>query len=822
MKTGAVHFGSNAPNWYGDFFFDRLPISYLNEYKGVADRLNLPGGMWRATRSSIVDVPFALTGVARVCIERGRVSVMKETAIGELLMHAGLVDAPGLSQAREAQVQNAASLGKTLANLGLADEESSAAAIAKKLHMELLGNEPVSIASEVAILLPADFCRRRLVLPLSVHGGMVRLAMTDPLDLSTIQDVEFQTSKRVTAVVASETKIENLLRKTYQTEAKDTESILAAAGSGGEVEAVDETEFELIDPTKLAKDVKLPPIIRLVNSILSNAAKAGASDIHLEPKETHLQVRQRIDGLLRDVMAIPKNLKDATLSTIKVLSGMDITERRRPQDGRSRLRFEGKRIELRVSTLPTQFGEKAVIRLLHSSRALLAMEQLDLSPENLRIFKLILSRPQGMVLVTGPTGSGKSSTLYTALNWVRSSTNNIITVEDPIEYQLEGVNQVQINVRAGITFAAGLRSILRQDPNIILVGEIRDRETAGIALEAAQTGHLLLSTLHTNDAPATITRLLDLGAEAFLIASALLCVLGQRLVRRPCSFCSVPYTPSRELIERAGGESRMPTNPRWMAGRGCEECSRSGYKGRIAIHELLQTNAEVRELISRRAPEQAIRKAARSAGMRTLLEDGIEKAAQGLTTLEEVVHAVAIDDDAVHKDEATKPVNLCAPTIPAIKAKEEVPTEVPRRSSEVNVTGDSQQREKVLVVEDSRTILAVVKYFLELEGFEVLTANDGAAGLEVAKAQQPRVIITDYNMPGMDGMAMVKILREDPQTRGIAIIMLTSETSIDRETQALSAGADDYILKPVEPRRLAARVKALLARATDRAAVLHS
>jgi CheY-like chemotaxis protein len=310
-----------------------------------------------------------------------------------------------------------------------------------------------------------------------------------------------------------------------------------------------------------------------------------------------------------------------------------------------------------------------------------------------------------------------------------------------------------------------------------------------------------------------------LGIEPFLIASALLCVLGQRLVRRPCSFCSIPQAPTREMIERAGGESRMPADARWMAGRGCEECGQSGYKGRIAIHELLQVNEEVRELISRRAPEHAIRKAGRSAGMRTLLEDGIGKAAHGLTTLEEVLRAVALDDEGIHKDESTKPMTASPPSIPEEQPQLAVPIQIPVVAKEENVAIGSQQKEKVLVVEDSRTILAVVKYFLELEGFEVLTANDGATGLEVAKTHQPRVIITDYNMPGMDGMAMVKVLREDPKTRNIAIIMLTSDASIDRETQALSAGADDYILKPVEPRRLAARVKALLARSNERALV---
>jgi type IV pilus assembly protein PilB len=501
---------------------------------------------------------------------------------------------------------------------------------------------------------------------------------------------------------------------------------------------------------------------------------------------------------------------------------MDIADRRRPQDGRSRLKYEGKRIDLRVSTLPTQFGEKVVIRLLDSKRARVTMEQLGLTSENQHAFQLMLSRAQGMILVTGPTGSGKSSTLYTALNWVKSPTKNIITVEDPIEYQLDGVNQVQINTKAGVTFAAGLRSILRQDPNIILVGEIRDQETAGIALEAAQTGHLLLSTLHTNDAPGTITRLLDLGIEPFLISSAVIGILAQRLVRSPCPSCSVSQSPSADAIEKAGGASRLPADAKWIAGRGCEECRQSGCKGRIAIHELLVVNDEVRELISRRASEHAIRKAARNAGMRTLLEDGILKAAQGLTTLDDVVRVVAADDAAAHKEEATKPEASCSSAdrdeaATHHKEAELEPDEAtPPVASEMGKPGDPQGKERVLVVEDSATIASVVKYFLELEGFEVLVAKDGNSGLEAARRDQPHVIVTDYNMPGMDGMAMVRALRSEAVTRGIAVLMLTSEESVEKETQALEAGVDDYILKPVEPRRLAARVRSVLARSQRR------
>ena len=738
--------------------------------------------------------------------------MVSEQLIGDLLIRAGLIDTSALSRAREEQQKCGISLALALANLGLADERGIAVAIAKSLQLESLSAELPEVPPDVSALLPADFCRKRQIVPLSLTGKVLRLAVIDPMDYATTQDAEFRSGKRVTAVVASEASVRALLDRVYPVQ-EEADQVLSASGLEGEVESVVDTEFEVVDPAKLAKDTKMPPVVRLVNLILSGAAKEGASDIHMEPKDSHLQVRYRVDGLLRDVIKVPKNQQDATISRMKIISGMDIADRRRPQDGRSRLRFEGKRIDLRVSTLPTHFGEKVVIRLLDSRRAQVAMDQMGLTEENLHNLQLMLSRPQGMVLVTGPTGSGKSSTLYTALNWVKSPTKNIITVEDPVEYQLDGVNQVQINPKAGITFAAGLRSILRQDPNVILVGEIRDQETAGIALEAAQTGHLLLSTLHTNDAPGSVTRLLDLGIEPFLISSAIIGILAQRLVRKPCPRCLEPRAPSADAIEKAGGTSRLPADAKWVAGRGCEECSNSGAKGRMAIHELLVVNEEVRELITRRASEHAIRKAARDAGMRTLLEDGIVKAAAGLTTLEEVVRVVSADDAAVLKEDATKPAGS-SPVVHQ-SSEEEIqlsPEEAPAAPNSDSPHTDSRAQQCVLVVEDSRTILAVVKYFLELEGFTVLEAKDGQTGLEVAKQKRPDVIVTDCNMPGMDGMAMVREIRAHPPTRGIAVIMLTSENSIEREEQALAAGADDFILKPVEPRRLAARVKSLLAR----------
>jgi len=767
---------------------------------------------------------------------------------GDLLIKKGLVDAAGLARAIEAQASQPATLGRTLARLGLAAESAVAAELASALHLGFLQyveDQPPQISEKALATLPEEFCKKRGVLPLAIEGNVLTVAIVDPLDDSAIQDVKFRTGKKITAVVMTQTGFEQLCAHLHpEDHSAGAYDMLATAKPSGEVEQLSaDDEFELIDPATLAKDTKLPPIIRLVNLILSDAASAGASDVHVEPQEKSLQVRQRVDGMLRDVLTIPHHLQDQTVSRFKIMSGMDIAERRKPQDGRSRLRFEGRRIELRVSTLPTQFGEKVVIRLLNSDRAIKPIDQIDFEARPLRVMKSFLARPQGMILVTGPTGSGKTSTLYTSLNSIKSSSNNIITLEDPIEFQLPGVNQTQINAKAGVTFASGLRSILRQDPNVILVGEIRDRETAEIALQAALTGHLLLSTLHTNDAPGTITRLIDLGIAPFLVASSLLGIVAQRLVRRPCPECAVPQAPSAELIDRVGGAQRLRADGKYLVGQGCPKCGGSGTKGRLAIHEMLEINNEVRDLINNRGSELAIRNAARRNGMRTLFEDGLEKAAQGLTTIDELLRVVSADEAFEEESKAApSKVAVAAPPAPAAQAVV-APAAVVRASAapapaapvasapapqaptaqhdaaQVDSAQDpNAPRRRVLVVEDSHTIVSVVKYFLELEGFEVLVAENGLTGLATALKERPDFIVSDVNMPDMNGVEMVRTIRAEPSMADVRILMLTSESSVDREAEGLEAGADDYILKPVEPRRLAARVKALLARSRNRAA----
>jgi type IV pilus assembly protein PilB len=713
--------------------------------------------------------------------------------LGDLLVKRGVIDAAGLTRAIAAQAKAGTTLARALADLGIADESVVASTIATALHLEYLSGELPDVSPAAVALLTADFCKKRGVVPLALDGAVLRVAVSNPLDDSVVRDVGFRTGKKTVGIVVTQAWLDRLYAKVYAPSGASSATpydMLSKADPAGEVEATSEREYEL-DPAALAKDTNLPPVVRLVNLMLSDAASAGASDVHIEPQETLLQVRQRVDGLLHEVLTIPRHLQDATISRLKIMSGMDISERRKPQDGRCQLKLGSGRIDLRVSSMPTQFGEKIVIRLLNPDRAVLPIEDLGLAPQNLRLLQSFLARPQGMVLVTGPTGSGKSSTLYTSLNSIKSSTNNIITLEDPIEVQVPGVNQMQVNARAGVTFASGLRSILRQDPNVILVGEIRDQETADIALGAAQTGHLLLSTLHTNDATATITRLFDLGIQPFLIAASLVGIVAQRLVRRSCPACQTPQQPSADLIDKAGGPSLMPTGARWVVGLGCDQCGQSGLKGRIAIHEVMAVNDEVRELISSRAAEHVIRKAAIRGGMRTLLEDGVDKAAKGLTTLEEVLRVVSSGDASGRV--AVRPPDVVAPAAGTAPASA--------------VAGG-----KVLVVEDSPTIMSVIKYFLEIEGFEVFSAENGLLGLEMALKERPDVIVSDVMMPGMGGVDMVKALRADPQMKNVRILMLTSESSVEAEAEGLSAGADDYILKPVEPRRLAARVKALRAR----------
>jgi len=733
--------------------------------------------------------------------EREIAGTMRGRKLGEILIEMGLVDAAGLARALEVQARDGRALRTVVSALGLADENAVSGAIADHYRLERL-ETAIGPDLDAGRLLPIEFCLKHLVVPAKADASTLWLAMVNPVDLACIQGVEFKTNRRVVPIVASESVIRKVIGQ-IQGAPDDAADLFGSLSHEAAIELV--ADEDPADPRQLEREIELPQTVRLVTTILVNAVNEGASDIHLEPQESSIQVRYRVDGLLQDMLRIPKSLKDATISRLKIMSGMDISERRKPQDGRSQLKTDGRRIDLRVSSLPTQYGEKIVIRILDGSKAQIGMDELGIMLDTLEQFQRLLSMPQGMILVTGPTGSGKTSTLYAALNWVKSSTKNIVTIEDPIEYRLPGINQVQINARAGLTFASGLRSFLRQDPNVVLVGEIRDQETAKIALEASQTGHLLFSTLHTNDAAATVTRLLDLGIECSLIASSLSGILAQRLVRRTCSLCAEEVTPSPEVVDRLGGAARLGAGQAWRAGRGCEVCKNSGYKGRLAIHELLEMTGNIRALVARQAPEQTIREAARRNGMRTLAEDGIAKAAEGLTTLDEVAR-VAPRDEVRAAGPSPRDTDHPSPPREALAA--------PGPPAPVNgsTPGADGPPARILVVDDSPTMVHVISYFLQLEGYTVESARDGEQALAAVRLDPPHLIVSDVDMPRMNGFELLRALRADPLTSEIPILMLTARSSVENETEGLETGADDYVAKPVEPRRLAARVKNLLSR----------
>ena len=463
----------------------------------------------------------------------------KRLKLGDILIKAGIIDAKTLANALEIQKTRKKRIGQILKEMGVADDEEIARALATQLKIPFARLKDVQIAPEVIAHVPPEVAENYLLLPLKEINRSLVVAMANPLEIYALEDLRFMTGMSVSVVVAPERDIVAALNKYYPK--KDLEADFAVGPAPDEgLEVVQKRADEEKDVHDLMQMTSAPPVVRFTNSILADAIKQKASDIHIEPQKSSVVVRYRVDGIMREIMETDRQVHASVVSRIKIISDMDISVRRKPQDGRTQVRLDGRSYDMRVSTIPTAFGEKVTIRILDQEKGALSLETIGLSTPYLNRLMGAIKRPQGMILVTGPTGSGKSSTLYACLNHLNSHEVNIITVEDPIEYEIKGINQVQINPAAGITFAAGLRSILRQDPDIVMVGEIRDAETAEIALQAAQTGHLVLSTLHTNDAPSAVTRLMDLGIQPFLISSALLAVVGQRLVRMICPRCKAP------------------------------------------------------------------------------------------------------------------------------------------------------------------------------------------------------------------------------------------------------------------------------------------
>jgi general secretion pathway protein E len=477
------------------------------------------------------------------------------------------------------------------------------------------------------------FMKQYRFLPLFLENNVLQIVMANPADIETLDAVRMHTGYEVEPLVGEEGAVLEAIDRLYGSGATTVGKIIEDMG-GEEIEIIsgpaEEDEGHLRD---LASEA---PVIRLVNLLVNRAVEAGASDIHFEPFEERLVVRYRVDGVLHEVESPPKRLQAAIISRLKLMAKMNIAERRLPQDGRIRVRVEGRSIDIRVSTVPTVFGESLVLRLLDRSAVLITLESLGFDSKALRRFEGLVSRPYGMLLVTGPTGSGKTTTLYASLDRIKSAEKKIITIEDPVEYQIEGINQIQVMPRIGLTFANGLRSIVRQDPDVVMVGEIRDQETADIAVHAALTGHLVFSTVHTNDAAGAVARLADMGLEGFLIASSVMGILAQRLVRKVCPDCAVEKMPDPSLLGRLSGEGGFPSGD-YRVGEGCGACNQTGYRGRVGIFELMVLSEQIRKLVLKQTSASAIREAAVAEGMRTLREDGIAKVRQGITTLSEVL-----------------------------------------------------------------------------------------------------------------------------------------------------------------------------------------
>lgn len=553
--------------------------------------------------------------------------------LGELLVETGLLSEARLSEALKTQQGTGKRLGQVLFELRFLTEEEIAFALAMQLKIPFVDLRDHDVNEEVIEMIPEEVCRKFLCIPIDRSDNVLHVSMADPLDLNMIKELQFITGFSIQPAISTPTQILDRVQKHHHPEkSMDTTEF------GGE-ELLEfypeekETEAEEFDKFQDS------PFVKMVDLIIKNAIKKGASDVHIEAQESNVRVRNRIDGVLQETIKLPKWTQPIIISRIKVLGGMNIAERRLPQDGRIKVRSKNFSADLRVSTLPTFYGEKAVIRILNKEEAFLSLDQLGFEKRNLAVLKSFVRQPQGMILITGPTGSGKTSTLYGCMQEIRSEEVNIVTVEDPVEYELGGINQVQINEKVGLTFPFILRSILRQDPNVIMVGEIRDEETAELALQASLTGHLVLSTLHTSDAPTAVTRLMDIGMPPFLIASSLIGVVAQRLVRVICPECKEEYVPDTELLSRLSlREEELPF--KFYHGSGCSHCDNTGFKGRTAIEEVMVMGYKMRELVQEQATADTLREAAMATGMTTLGISGLAKIRMGITTIEEVLRAV--------------------------------------------------------------------------------------------------------------------------------------------------------------------------------------
>ncbi|MDQ7003630.1 MAG: ATPase, T2SS/T4P/T4SS family [Ghiorsea sp.] len=714
------------------------------------------------------------------------------------LIDTGLVTQDQISEAMQSNEAKQGGLLFGLISLDSVDSSAVLQALAKIYKVPYLDLNHVEMDEHLIDKCSEDLCKDFHFVPVAMSGGEMVVATADPMDYAAMDSLQFKLGQRVRPVFSSPELIQSKIKEVFAAGDEVLDDVMSEMGDTGDFEVSSEEEdAESADIDSLKKGAEGSPIIKLVNGIIIKAMKLGSSDIHIEAGDRSSVVRLRIDGRLRAVMKFPSKAHPMLVSRIKIMSKLDISNTRTPQDGRTKVKFSGKGFDMRVSTLPAMYGEKIVMRILDKSGLSLSLDILafeKLADERIRE---CIERPTGAVLVTGPTGSGKTTTLYSFLHHINSEETNIVTVEDPVEFQIKGLNQVQVNARAGMTFAAALRSILRQDPDVVMVGEIRDEETAHIALHAAQTGHLVMSTLHTNDAPSTVSRLVEMGTDAIALSSCLNMIVAQRLARRLCSQCKKKVKPNAAMVKHL----EIPDDMMFYEPVGCDKCMNIGYKGRCGVHEVLYVNDRVRETIANEASDQELMQVCREEGMYALFEDGMNKVLAGVTSVKEVLRLATPPEDFSFRDRLDEN-GLLMSIGQAASARDSLQV----KSTEAN------SKNTILIIDDSKSIRSLVRFILQAEGHDVVEADDGRKGIGLLQQAKDSLslIIVDYDMPHMDGPTFIKEVRRQSKYDAIPVIMLTSRKDEEDEVLGLDAGADDYIVKPVEPMKLQARVRRVL------------
>jgi len=710
-----------------------------------------------------------------------------------------------------------AEAGRTLWEMLVAQKVSSDEQILQKLsaRFRLKIADVAHLDPKAGGGVPEQLARRYRVLPLRLTDSFLELATSNPFDLDAEKALAFATAREIRMLLLAPSKIAEKLDEMYRPE-KALDKLLEGMEGGSDlVQLADQAPPEELNISEAEASER--PVVRLVDLIISEGILSRSSDIHIEPEEGGVAVRYRIDGVLRQVMKIPRQAGLPLISRIKIMSSLDIADRMRPQDGRARVAVNGQPIDLRVSTLPAAQGEKVVIRILDSRATVKSLESLGFNPGEAEAITQLLQNHEGVILVTGPTGSGKTTTLYSMINQIKTEGVNIVTVEDPVEYRMQGIVQVQVQEKAGLTFGSALRSILRQDPNVILVGEIRDKETAQIAVQASLTGHLVLSTLHTNDAANAVTRLVDIGVEAYKIAAALRGVIAQRLMRKLCPTCKEVWmeAPPEKL------RKWIPTGTPLYRAAGCPDCAMTGYRGRFSIIEVLTVSPEVERRIAAGEPAARIADAARRAGMKSLWDSGLAHVTRGESTIDELMRVVDVpveDDGEGAAPPAPAPAggaggkgrrSTIAEAPPAVSTHFDLLEEpaMPRASGP-----HGQPACKVLLVDDEDSLRKVMKDLLERDGYIVTEARDGVQALDQVDRVGPDIIVLDLNLPGLDGYGVLSHLRSRPATASIPVIVLTAKGDEDNEVRVFELGADDFLTKPFRARALSARLEAVLGR----------